>query len=132
MYTASANISAIKIMHPRSLISHSNNPVQERRKHERVRTKIPCELIVRGNRSALRIHTSDLSAGGCYVETMFTLPVGTPLELRLWVDNVRIDTHAVVATCDPQVGNGLRFVIITSKDRARIQAFVHNLLQSQL
>ena len=58
---------------------------------------------------------------------MFTIPVGTPVELKLWIDGVRVDTHAVVATCDSQVGNGLRFVIIMSKDRARIQAFVYNL-----
>jgi c-di-GMP-binding flagellar brake protein YcgR len=119
-------------MHIQGSIGHRNNPVQERRKYERVRTKIPCELIVRGNKSALRIETSDLSSGGCYIETMFTIPVGTPVELKLWIDGVRVDTHAVVATCDPQVGNGLRFVIITSKDRARIQAFVYNLLRSQL
>lgn len=119
-------------MHIQGSIGHRNNSVQERRKYERVRTKIPCELIVRGNKSALRIETSDLSSGGCYIETMFTIPVGTPVELKLWIDGVRVDTHAVVATCDSQVGNGLRFVIITSKDRARIQAFVYNLLRSQL
>jgi hypothetical protein len=62
---------------------------------------------------------------------MFTLPVGTLVEIRLWIDGIKIDCSAVVATCDPQVGNGIRFVIITSKDQARIQNFVYNLLQGE-
>ena len=105
--------------------------MQERRKHGQVRAKIPCELIVKGYSSSIRIHTSDLSPGGCYVEMMFTLPVGTPLELKFWIDEVRIDCSAVVATCDPQVGNGIKFQAISPKDEARIQTFVHNFLQSE-
>jgi hypothetical protein len=63
---------------------------------------------------------------------MFTLPVGTLVEIRLWIDGIKIDCSAVVATCDPQVGNGIRFVIITSKDQARIQNFLYNLLQGEV
>jgi c-di-GMP-binding flagellar brake protein YcgR len=76
----------------------------------------------------MRIETSDLSPGGCYVEMMFTLPVGTRLEMKFWIDEVRISCRAVVATCDPQVGNGIRFVGISPKDEACIQTFVYNLL----
>jgi len=118
-------------MYPESSTVPSSGTVKDRRKHRRVRTRIPCELTVRGQKSSLRIETSDLSPGGCYVEMMFTLPVGTLVEIRLWIDGIKIDCSAVVATCDPQVGNGIRFVIITSKDQARIQNFVYNLLQSE-
>ena len=118
-------------MYPERSTVPSSGTVKDRRKHRRVRTKIPCELTVRGQKSSLRIETSDLSPGGCYVEMMFTLPVGTLVEIRLWIDGIKIDCSAVVATCDPQVGNGIRFVIITSKDQARIQNFVYNLLQSE-
>lgn len=121
----------LKIMHPESSAVHSSGAGQDRRRHVRVRAKIPCELIVKGYSSSMRIHTSDLSVGGCYVEMMFTLPVGTPLELRFWIDEVRIDCSAVVATCDPQVGNGIKFLVISPKDEACIQAFVCSLLQAQ-
>ena len=62
---------------------------------------------------------------------MFTLSVGTPLELRFWIDEVRIDCSAVVVTCDPQVGNGIKFLVISPQDEVRIQAFVYSLLQAQ-
>lgn len=122
---------ATQTMHPESSTVHNSGAVEDRRKHGRVRAKIPCELIVKGYSSSMRIHTSDLSVGGCYVEMMFTLPVGTPLELRFWIDEVRIDCSAVVATCDPQVGNGIKFLVISPKDEVRIQAFVYNLCQAQ-
>jgi c-di-GMP-binding flagellar brake protein YcgR len=114
-------------MHPEISTFQTARAVQERRKHRRVRTSIPCELMVKGYTSSIRIQTSDLSPGGCYIEMMFTLPVGTPLDLKLWVNEVRIDCGAVVATCDPQVGNGIKFLAISPQDEARIQAFVHNL-----
>ena len=118
-------------MHPESARFNNRGIVQERRKYGRVRARVPCELTVKGARSAMRIETSDLSPGGCYIDMMFTLPVGMPLELKLWIDETRIDCKAVVATCDPQVGNGIKFLFVSPQDEARIQAFVYNVLQSQ-
>jgi hypothetical protein len=115
-------------MHPERSTAPSRDTFRERRKHRRVRAKIPCELLVKGYRSSLRIETSDLSPGGCYVEMMFTLPVGTPLEMKFWIEDVKIECHAVVATCDPQVGNGIRFVGISPANETRIQTYVHGLL----
>ena len=113
-----------------STLPNNSSSVQERRKHRRVRTRIPCELAVRGQKSSVRIETSDLSPGGCYVEMAFTLPVGTVVELKLWIEGVKIECSGVVATCYPQVGNGIRFVIMTSRDQARIQNYLSNLIQS--
>ncbi len=46
---------------------------------------------------------------------MKTIPVWTPLELRLQIDGTSL-TVASVATCDPSVWNGIKFVKMLSED----------------
>jgi hypothetical protein len=61
--------------------------------------------------------------GGCYVETIFPFPVGTALDLKLQIDSPLL-IDATVATCDPQVGNGMRFTRMLPEDRNALEAFL--------
>jgi len=60
-------------------------------------TKVPIELYVEDSQSPIRGATADISLTGCYIETIFPMPVGTSLELRLRLD----DTPLVLETTDP-------------------------------
>ena len=53
----------------------------EKRRHPRVKIRIPVELRVEDNELVMRTATSDISLGGCYVEMMFTLERGAHLEM---------------------------------------------------
>jgi len=99
---------------------------QERRRYPRVKTEIPLELRHSGSTAPLRATTSEISIGGCYIETMFTLEVGTKLEMVMWLDDQKINAKGVIATRYPQVGNGIDIVEISSADRAKLEAFVRN------
>ena len=55
----------------------------------------------------MRTATDEISACGCYIETMFTIDVDTKIDLVFSVNGERIRIKAVVATKYPQVGNGL-------------------------
>lgn len=72
----------------------------------------------------MRTATDEISLCGCYIETMFTMDVGTKLELILSVKDNRITTVAVVATKYPQVGNGIDFIEMANVDRLRLHAFI--------
>ena len=61
-------------------------------------------------------HTSDLSAGGCYVDTMSPLPTGTEVELQLVKDGRMFQTQARVAHYTMGVGMGLLFTSIEPED----------------
>lgn len=76
------------------------NPDRNRREHIRLKVKVPIELYIEGNDSPLRGATSDLSLGGCYMETIFPLPIGTNLELKLQLEDTLLVLGTVV-TCDP-------------------------------
>ena len=59
---------------------------EERRKYPRVNVRVPVELSVEDSDTLIRGATSDLSLTGCYIESIFPLPIGTNLELKLQVD----------------------------------------------
>jgi hypothetical protein len=97
---------------------------KERRQFGRLRIGLQAELLIGGQSASIRVTTTDISLGGCYVEMMFTLPVGTPLQVVLWLDDAKVVGGAVVATCDPQFGNGIRFVDMTWQDKVRLEKYL--------
>jgi hypothetical protein len=68
--------------------------------------------------------TDEVSLCGCYIETMFTLDVGTKVVLILWIGDEKLHTTAVVATRYPQVGNGLDFIDMTPGDRLKLNQYI--------
>jgi c-di-GMP-binding flagellar brake protein YcgR len=96
----------------------------QRRRYERTKTAVEVELHSDRHATPLRSKTADLSVGGCYLEMMFTLPVGSKLKLALWLDDVKLNIDAVVVTCDVQVGNGIQFTSISAEDSAKLQQYL--------
>ncbi|MGA6988671.1 MAG: PilZ domain-containing protein [Terriglobales bacterium] len=99
-------------------------PENERRERPRVKVKVPVELYLENSESPIRGATADLSLSGCYIETMFPLPIGTTLELKLQVGEDTLLVLAKVVTCDPQVGNGMQFTQMLPEDVEELRAFL--------
>jgi c-di-GMP-binding flagellar brake protein YcgR len=97
-----------------------------RRDHSRIKASVPVELRPEGSTFPIRAATSDLSLDGCYIEMMFTLPVGTKLEVRLQVNGTLL-LLATVVTHDPHVGNGIKFTKMLAEDRAELQSYIEAL-----
>lgn len=95
----------------------------ERRDSQRVKARVPVELHLEDSDSPIRGATADLSLGGCYIETMFPLPVGTAVDLKLQLEDT-LPVSAMVVTCDPQVGNGIRFDKMLPEDREQLAAYL--------
>ena len=107
-----------------------DNSSRNRRESSRLKLRIPIEIEVEGGSGPIRGATADLSAGGCYVETMFPFPVGTTLDLKLQLENTLL-VAATVVTCDPQVGNGIRFERMLPEDREELQKYLEAQEQSE-
>lgn len=88
-----------------------------------LRIRVPVEIVTDASSSPIRGSTADLSVSGCYIETIFPFPIGTHLDLQLSID-ATILVDATVVTCDPLVGNGIRFVRILGEDRNALEAFL--------
>lgn len=96
----------------------------ERRRHPRCKVAAQLELHPPGAAVPIRTATSEMSIGGCYVETMFTFAVGTTLAMTLWLDGEKVATTGRVATCFPQVGNGIEFADLGDENRKRLERFL--------
>jgi c-di-GMP-binding flagellar brake protein YcgR len=95
----------------------------ERRRYPRIRAKIPVELLCPGA-APMRITTDEISLCGCYVETMFTMEVGTKLTIKLSIGGEAVNASGVVVTKYPQVGNGIDFTQMHPNDSRKLSEFV--------
>jgi hypothetical protein len=96
----------------------------ERRQHTRLKLHVPLELRTKGSHLSIRGETSDLSAGGLYVEMMFTLEIGTDVDITLQLGDATVRAVGKVVTCDRTVGNGIQFVTMLPEDHYELERFL--------
>ncbi len=106
-----------------------NNYPNNRREYARITMSVPVEIQTDAADSPIRCATADLSLGGCYIETIFPFQVGTNLDLQLSLGTIVL-IAATVVTCDPQVGNGIRFMRMLPEDRETLEAFLQTAQQT--
>ncbi len=96
----------------------------ERRAKRRYAVAVPVELRPDGGGPPIRLQTSDISEGGCYVEMTITLPLGSQLTAILWVNQERVEARATVVTLHPQFGNGIQFTSFREDGAQKLGAFL--------
>ena len=69
---------------------------------------------------------SDLSATGCYVDTLNPLPTGTQIRLRLKHSGESFDVLAEVVRSEPNMGMGVKFLELTADQKARLESWLNN------
>jgi c-di-GMP-binding flagellar brake protein YcgR len=109
---------------------HTPYEGHNRRGYPRLKAKVPIELRTEGSDLPMRGAVSDLSLTGCYVETMFPLPIGTVVEISLQVSSTLLAVAKVV-TSDPQVGNGIRFTKMLPEDQEELQSYIKAALEAE-
>jgi hypothetical protein len=87
------------------------------------RSAFTAEAVTVEPKSGARIeaHTSDLSLGGCYVDTMNPFPAGTELQLRLTAEGKSFHAKARVAYCQIGVGMGLAFTTVEPEQLSTLE-----------
>jgi len=58
----------------------------------------------------MRLETTDLSRGGCYIQLLIPLSVGIRVQGTFWLDGYPVHVRGLVVTRHPQFGNGIMFV----------------------
>jgi c-di-GMP-binding flagellar brake protein YcgR len=104
--------------------TNSSEARKERRRHLRIKAAVEIELQLEKQAVPLRVRTADLSLDGCYVEMMFTLEIGTKLKLAIWLNDAKVCIEGIVASRDPQIGNGIQFTAISAEDKVRLKNFL--------
>jgi hypothetical protein len=63
---------------------------------------------------------NDISCTGCYIETVYPVPAGTEVQLRLTIAGTVLDLGARVVWSTPQVGMGMCFVIVSPEENNKL------------
>ncbi len=102
----------------------------ERRAEPRCVCKGSTSIRQPNTRFPLGASVTDISLGGCYVELMTTLPVGTKVELTLRVAEITVNCTAEVRTSHPGVGMGMEFEPMSATDRVALARAIARLSSS--
>ena len=98
-----------------------------RRRYHRHKIALPLEVRDERSNAPLRINASDVSANGCYIESMQPLPLGTSLRVDFWLDSDHVKVTAMVRTYDPGVGNGIEFTGMPVATKQRMQTYLDSI-----
>lgn len=98
-----------------------SNSTAERRNRSRQACSIGAEVYKLGSNVPNRCTLSDLSNGGCYVETREPFPAGTELEIVVRVQESKLRIHGKVRSTHPGFGTGVQFTLETEDQRQQVQ-----------
>jgi hypothetical protein len=97
--------------------------IEENRKHQRV--PILVEVLWEGGTRSAGARTTDISEGGCFIDTIGHAAVGETIDLKLLLpDGEWMPVHAEVVYELPRTGFGVRFTEISDYDRKRLKALL--------
>jgi c-di-GMP-binding flagellar brake protein YcgR len=96
----------------------------DRRHYPRYTVQVQIEIHQDGKDAPMRLETTDLSRGGCYIEMQMQLSIGVRVRATLWLDGCPIVVQAVVVTRHPQFGNGIMFVEFEGQGEQRLHRYL--------
>jgi hypothetical protein len=99
----------------------------ERRQHLRYPFSASLEAVEIQSKARLSGRISDLSMGGCYVDTITALVVGATLKIRLTHDDKFFESRAIVASSSAGMGMGLLFTEIEPEQLEILEIWIREL-----
>ena len=98
-----------------------------RRLYPRVRGRLTTEIAVDGQERGMLGIVTDLSLGGCYVETSGIVVPGTKLKLMFSLGEIAVAIHAEVVRIDVGIGAALKFHEPTHEVRTALHRILEQL-----
>jgi diguanylate cyclase (GGDEF)-like protein/putative nucleotidyltransferase with HDIG domain len=105
---------------------------KNRRIYPRMKCRVTIELQQQGEDNLIMGNLTDVSLGGCFVETTAILPAGTHLKLVFSIDDGKVQAEGNILRLDPGVGIAIQFNETTRGDRGKIpqvMEYVHKASQ---
>jgi hypothetical protein len=93
---------------------------KDRRAHPRMKCRVTIELHAETGGIPLFANLTDVSMGGCYVETSTILTAGSKIKLRFSMDDPGLIAEGVVARLDPGTGVAIQFREMNREGRERM------------
>jgi diguanylate cyclase (GGDEF)-like protein len=93
---------------------------KDRRVHPRLKCRVTIEMKTDEATTPVFANLTDISMGGCYVETTSILAPGNRIKLGFSMDDGTLATEGVVARLDPGVGVAVQFREMNREGRDRM------------
>jgi diguanylate cyclase (GGDEF)-like protein/putative nucleotidyltransferase with HDIG domain len=93
---------------------------KDRRSHPRLKCRVTIEMQTEAGGTPLFANLTDISMGGCYIETSTILPPGSKIKLGFSMDDATLSTEGVVARLDPGSGVAVQFRELNREARDRM------------
>src|SRR5664280_308562 len=107
-------------------------PLQERRRSPRHACEIGVQIQSAGSEVKLWCHCTDISEGGCYIDSRIPLNVGTRLQLTLFLEPEHLIVEAVVRTSFPGMGMGLQLCFASDEQADVLRRYLHRAFATSL
>jgi CheY-like chemotaxis protein len=95
-----------------------------RRGQTRYACRLGAEVYQRGSSVRNYCHLSDLSPGGCYLEMPLAFPAGTPVEITVRTQDMKLRVSGAVKASHPGYGMGISFKLNTRDERHGVQQLI--------
>ena len=114
---------------PKTILASAADEAAERRGGLRYQITVSAEVIelISGTRFSTR--TTDLGPGGCFVDTLMPLPVGSSVRVRLHKDNMAIEALGTVTYSQSGLGMGVAFDNMPPEKASALDAWITELMQ---
>jgi len=93
---------------------------KDRRLHPRMKCRVTIELQTEAGGAPQFANLTDISLGGCYVETSTILGPGSKIKLGFSIDDGSLSAEGVVARLDPGSGIAVQFPEMNREGRERM------------
>src|SRR5580658_1503397 len=93
---------------------------KDRRSHPRLKCRVTIELQTGEGEAPLFANVTDVSLGGCYVETSTIVAPGSKIKLGFSMDDASLSAEGVVARLDPGTGIAVQFREVNREGRERM------------
>jgi len=105
----------------------STSAIPNQRRRPRYRCGGAAQVWQESAQSPQGATLSEISMGGCFIETTWPLPLGTRIDVHLKTHELEVRAQGVVGYLDPSGGMGITFSKISNQDRERLQQLLDRL-----
>ena len=91
------------------MISRGTAMGSERRRAPRYQLVADAEIMNPPSQLCMKARTSDVSLVGCFINTVYSLPEGAEIQLKLKYGGTTLSTRGAVARTEPSMGFGVSF-----------------------
>jgi hypothetical protein len=99
----------------------------DRRGNDRVVFTATAEIVERGSGARFSARTTDLSPGGCFVDTKIPFPVGTKVQVTLRKGRASFEAPGTVAYLQDGLGMGISFDGLAPQRRSELTSWLSDM-----